>query len=453
MSKSERKIYFDENACTRCGVCLNRCPVLSLPIEKAREEIIRLVEGKKSEYALSACNTCFSCNLYCKADAHPYQLILERWNDQYRDIGAPPLYKFVCPTEFPNIWQLLNGLITNKERIWIKNWVYSKPNSNDTLLLIGNYTHLFPFIIGGSRILDYFTPIDLIDHWEGGAYLYQGGFLDVVQRIAEKTKADFDNIGARKIVATLDAVEYIYEVVHPREMGVKHDQEFENLNEFLLKKIELDEITLKKNLNLDVTVHDNCYSKVEGGKYWDTPRKLLKKAGCNIKEMKHIKKDSLCCGFGAGASWVNNISIPFDIIYEGKKKFEEALATGADALVTYCGGCLYLLWATKELLEYDIELFHILEIVRLSMGEKLNYPEDNINRAWDIITIITYQLLISLFQRNFYISKIEYDEKKSSLQPKKFILLKIIRRLFDFKIMRKIYSRFFRILMPILKTR
>jgi len=62
------------------------------------------------------------------------------------------------------------------------------PKSEDTLLLIGNYTHLLPFIIGGSRLLDYFKPIDRIDQWEGGAYLYQGGYLDVVQKIAKELK-------------------------------------------------------------------------------------------------------------------------------------------------------------------------------------------------------------------------------------------------------------------------
>ena len=79
-----------------------------MPIEESKKEIQRLIEGKESKYALSRCNTCFSCNIYCPQQANPYQLILERWNDLYKTRGAPPLYRFVCPTEEPNIWQLLN---------------------------------------------------------------------------------------------------------------------------------------------------------------------------------------------------------------------------------------------------------------------------------------------------------------------------------------------------------
>lgn len=329
----------------------------------------------------------------------------------------------------------------------------AKPKSTDIILLIGNYTHLFPFIIGGSKILDYFTPVDLIDQWEGGAYLYQGGYLNLVQKIAQKTKLDFEKWNIKKVVTTLDAVEYIFKEVHPKEMNITHKQEFQNLNEWILENIETHELEITNKLNLTVTVHDNCYSKVLEGKYWNAPRKIINLCGCKIKEMEHYKKDSLCCGFGAGASWVKNISIPFDIISEGTKKYKEAIATGADALVSYCGGCLYLLWATKELMGYKIDLYHILEIVRMSMGEKLNYPNNHINRAWDIIAIITYELLLSIFNHNFYITKIEYDRTRSSFKPKKHIILMIIRILFNLKIARRIYSKIFQIIMPIFKTR
>ena len=169
--------------------------------------------------------------------------------------------------------------------------------------------------------------------------------------------------------------------------------------------------------------------------------------------MKHIKKDSLCCGFGAGASWVKNISLPFDMISEGVKKFKEAEETGAKALVSYCSGCLYLMWATKELLRSKIDLLHIVEVVRMAMGEKLNYPKDHIKRAWDIIAIITYSLLLSMFKKNFYVRTITYDKDFSTYKPKKHLILKVIRYLFDFKLIRLVYAKLFRLMMTIMKTR
>ncbi len=453
MTIGKRISAFNEEKCDLCGQCFHLCPVLQLSLEESKKEIKSLIEGKESKYVLSKCNTCFSCNLYCPQKANPYQLILERWNDLYKKRGAPPLYKFVCPTELPNIWQLINLFLSDQEQKWISNWMNYSPKPEDTILIIGNYTHLFPFIIGGSNLLDFFKPIDLIDQWEGGAYLYQGGYLDVVAKIAEKCKADFDKWDVKNIAHTLDAVQFIFSEIHPKEMGVTHNRNFINFNDWILDSLKSGELPITKKLKFSVTIHDNCYSKALNGIYWDPPRKILELCGCEIKEMEHIKKDSLCCGFGAGASWVRNISIPFDIISEGCKKFKEAEETGANALISYCSGCLYLLWATRELVGSKIDLYHILEIVRMAMGEQLQYPKIHIKRAWDIIAIITYQLLISVLQNNFFIKRISYDKNRSTFKPKNYFLLRIIRNLFRIRIIRKIFRKLFLFQMKIMKTR
>ncbi|MFX0098414.1 MAG: (Fe-S)-binding protein [Candidatus Hodarchaeota archaeon] len=452
MVESTRTPAFKPDACTSCGTCFNECPVLQLPIEGAKGEIKKLIDQQDS-IVLANCNTCFSCNTICEQGANPYQLILENWNRLYKTRRAPPLYKFVCPTEEPNIWQLLNLFLSPRERQWIDSWMNYEPQPGDTVLLVGNYTHLFPFIIGGSKLLENFKPIDRIDQWEGGAYLYQGGYLDVVKRIAEKTKRDFDGWKVKKVVAFLDAVHYIFTEVHPKEMGVKHDQEFQKFNKWLLDEIESDRVELPNQLEMKVTVHDNCYSKTQNGVQWDVARDILEKCGCTIVEMEHSKKDSLCCGFGAGASWVNNMAIPFDILSEGLNKFREAKQTGADALVSYCGGCIYLLWAAKELFNIDIDVYHLVELVRMSMGEKLNYPEDNVNRAWDVITIITYQLMLSLLEKPFWIRKISYDSKRSTFKPGRALLLRFMRKLFDLRFLRKIYRKMFYYMIPLMKKK
>jgi len=87
------------------------------------------------------------------------------------------------------------------------------------------------------------------------------------------------------------------------------------------------------------------------------------------------------------------------------------------------------------------------------MGEELNYPKDHIKRAWDVIAIITYSLLLSTFKKNFYVRSITYDKDLSTFKPKKYLLLRLIRYLFDFKLIRIVYAKLFRSLMPIMKTR
>ena len=453
MTETMRITQFKGENCNLCGECLHRCPVLRLPIDEAKAEMKRLINGEASKYALYKCNTCFSCNLYCPTGANPYQLILERWNDLYAKRGAPPLYRFVCPTETPNIWETLNLFLSDRERQWVEAWVSHTPRPEEDLLMIGNYTHLFPFVIGGSALLDHFTPVSRVDQWEGGAYLYQGGYLEEVQRIAQRCRSDFESWGSTNVAHTLDAVEYIFSEVHPKEMGVSHSPHFINFNRWMLEKIEAGQIPLKQKLDITVTLHDNCYSKACGGAYWDVPRRLIDACGCKLIEMEHIREDSLCCGFGAGASWVKNYAMPFDIISEGAKKFREAEATGAQALVTYCGGCLYLLWATRELMGSRIDIYHIIEVVRMAMGERLDYPHAHERRAWDIIAIITYQLMRSVFQKNFTITEITYDKEMSTFRPKRYPLLRFIRFCFRSSPIRKGYAALFRTLMPFVRTR
>ena len=450
---SERKRLFRVDRCDFCGQCLNRCPVMQLPIDEARSEMKRLVDGAPSNHALSRCTSCMSCNLFCPVDARPYSLIQERWNDLYRQRGAPPLYRFVCPTAEPNIWQLLNVFLSKQEKTWIAEWMDYEPRRGDAVMLVGNYLHLFPFIIGGSALLDHFRPIDRLDHWEGGAYLYQGGYLDLVQRIAQRTKEELDGWGVKQVFPMLDAVHYLFTTVHPQEMGVSHSQDFVNFNDWLDNALASGTVPLKKRLDMTVTVHDNCYSKAFGAPCWDMHRRILSSCGCSIVEMEHNRQDSLCCGFGKGASWTHNFTMPFEIIASGAKKFREAEATGAGAMVSYCGGCIYLLWAARELLGSKIEVFHSLEVVRMAMGEVIPYPHAHIERAWDMITIITYQLMVSIAQKNFTIDRISYDKKKSTFSPGNARVLKTLRGMLDIPLMRRAYAGMFRALMPVLGRR
>lgn len=89
----------------------------------------------------------------------------------------------------------------------------------------------------------------------------------------------------------------------------------------------------------------------------------------------------------------------------------------------------------------------------MEIGEELNYSKDHIKRAWDVIAIITYSLLLSTFKKNFYIKSITFDKDLSTYKPKKYLLLRLIRYLFDFKLIRIVYAKFFCSIMPIMKTR
>jgi hypothetical protein len=169
-------------------------------------------------------------------------------------------------------------------------------------------------------------------------------------------------------------------------------------------------------------------------------------------EMTHIRENSLCCGFGAGASWTQNLRIPFDILATSRVKLKEAEETGADALVTYCGGCLYLLWAARALFGSRLKIYHHIELVRLAMGEAVDGAQAlHVARAWDVIAIITYHLLAGFFQKPFKIETLSFGSPRWKNKP--HILLKTMRKILDTRAGRSVYRTSFRLLLPVLRTR
>ena len=340
---------------------------------------------------------------------------------------------------------MLEKLMPEEERRLVEGWMNQEPR--DTVLLVGNFTHLYPFVLGKSRLLSHFTPVVLLDHWEVGATLYQGGYLDVVKRIGEKCSADFNAWKVETVVPLLDAVHHMLSTVQPAQMGVQFDQKILNFNEWLLGTIDAGEIELTEKLGLKVTLHDNCFSKAGGEPYWSRAREVIERTGCEIVEMEHIGRDSRCCGFGAGASWERNISIPFDIFSTSRVKFDEAEATGAEALVTYCTGCLYLLCAAQELFQSDLKVYHHVELVRMAMGEDLGVTQQmRSRRAWDVIAIISYHMLLGLFRGPFEITNLSFGEKRWS--DRRFLLLRLLRRILATRVGRAAYRKLALFLMP-----
>jgi ferredoxin len=72
---------FDEERCTRCGLCFNQCPLLLLDLSLAQKEIERLIDGEMTEEVLQRCRRCFACNFICPESANPLDLINRRWRE------------------------------------------------------------------------------------------------------------------------------------------------------------------------------------------------------------------------------------------------------------------------------------------------------------------------------------------------------------------------------------
>lgn len=97
-----------------------------------------------------------------------------------------------------------------------------------------------------------------------------------------------------------------------------------------------------------VTYHDPCRLGRQAG-IMDAPRTLLQGIqGLEFREMDHNRENAICCGT---SGWMNCSSCSKEI---QKTRIREAVATGADTLITSCPKCrLHLSCALRDM---DVEL-------------------------------------------------------------------------------------------------
>lgn len=437
---------FKEDLCDKCGVCFVKCPEVRMDDGAAKAAIAQMIEGNGgSEMGeiLSRCSSCFSCNTYCPTDANPYYLVLERWNDLYKARGAPPIYKFVCPNQKENMWNTLNPLSSSEEKKDFRSWDQNVKSPGENPLILGNYAHLFPHI-ADSPVFSDFTIFDPIGHWECGAYINQAGYTDEVEKIACMVKEYFDPLKDKEIYILTDAVLFLLTEFIPKRFGIEYTPKFRSFTYKLLEMLKSGELPIKEKVNLRFSIHDSCYAKAVGRPLFDAAREILSETGAEVVELPHIRNDSYCCGFGRGAADISKAKIPFEIMKGAMRKLKEAEAVGADGIVTYCTGCMYLLWSARELMGSKIAVYHIVEPVTMAMGAyKYHDLKRQRRRAWDIISLITYTYTKSLFQKRFKLGDVS-DNRYSPDKAGSYPVLKFIRAIFSIPPVRWVYALGFR---------
>jgi L-lactate dehydrogenase complex protein LldE len=118
-----------------------------------------------------------------------------------------------------------------------------------------------------------------------------------------------------------------------------------------------------KDLHLDMkaTYHDSCGALRECG-IKKEPRELLAMiSGVQLTEMNDVET---CCGFGG------TFSVKYESISTAmaQQKVENALATGADYLISTDASCLLHVQAYIEKHQLPIKTIHIVDVLAMAMN-------------------------------------------------------------------------------------
>ncbi len=115
-----------------------------------------------------------------------------------------------------------------------------------------------------------------------------------------------------------------------------------------------------------ITYHDSCYLG-RANNIYEAPRKVLEILDAELIEMKRCKTNGLCCGAGGAQMFKEPEKGKKDINIE---RTEEALATGAEIIVSNCPFCMTMLsdGVKNKEKETTVKVYDLAEMIAKSEG-------------------------------------------------------------------------------------
>ena len=358
----------DWNKCTKCGICLVKCPVMNLDKPTAIAEITELLQTGYSEKIFSECTFCFNCNKYCPENLRPHELFLEKYLDERKKKGK---ISAIIPYLFngmpSSMWKDIYAMLSKNEKSILKKWSEIPPPSKE-ILWVGCIGRMSCADIENSTILrelPKFGPPDLCC----GELAYRLGSWKAYTDTVEKTLKAFEKLKIERMVCYCGScysyLSNILKNVYGRELPFKLISLYEWLNE----KKESGGITVKKPLNLKTTLHESCYVSELGDGFARNLQAIYKAAGADIVELSHHGDFNLSCG---AVSVIRTLDLRKSLFKEQNKKYKEVKQTGIRHMAVNCPGCFITLSFTNRFA--GIKLHYMPDELLEAYGDTITKP-------------------------------------------------------------------------------
>lgn len=200
------------------------------------------------------------------------------------------------------------------------------------------------------------------DEWCCGFPLLGSGQSADLPAIIEHNVAAVKARGARKVVFTCPSCYQIWREHYPPVFELAHASE-------VVIDLALNNRLPLGPLPMTVTYHDPC-DLGRGGRVFDPPREVMARIpGLTLVEMAHNREHCLCCGGGGNLEMID----PDLSASMAQRKVEEAMATGAQAIVTNCQQCVRTMTTYAKRNKVNIDVMDLSQLVALSLaaGRKL----------------------------------------------------------------------------------
>jgi Fe-S oxidoreductase len=389
------------NLCTRCGWCVDQChyylatkdPTLS-PVAKA--ERVRSVykrhhdwmsrifprwTGAKElteeelddwvEVAYRNCTLCDRCMANCPLAVDTAQILAAARGVLLAAGKAPEM-----------LVQLADAALAREENLeFFKEFYLEQLQELETEVQdhLGDDKARIPIEVEGAKIL--YVPLSgahtitppatvfnvvgeswTISMFEAANYATYIGDIPKAKRITERILKEAERLKVEEIV--LPECGHAYAAMRweaPKWFGGPLPFRVRSILEVLDEYVSAGRLSLHRANNPEpVTLHDSCNLGRKGGLF-EEPRRVVRAAVEDFREMTPNRERSFCCGAGSGL-----VAMPEweDMrLKAGGPKAEQVRATGASVVIASCDNCRHQFLELDEHYELNVRVMGLTELV------------------------------------------------------------------------------------------
>lgn len=386
------------DACTRCGRCVEVCPVAQAGEPFSPREILRrarrqarlkysplyrlpwlrqhrqaLLERDRAVDWESAwfCTTCRACLEVCPVQAAPIEVVRKlRAGLVEQGSAVPPQLMDTLEKlhRYGNPWVAKKGAKAG----WTQGReipdLSKSGQEADWLYFVGCTTSIDTRAQGVARALsDVLTHCGVSFGTLGkkepccGDIARRLGEQGLMEEQIEATQALLNQQDLTRIVCTSPHCLDTIKKVHPLFLEEGLPLQVLHYSQMLHRLWRQGRLIFDHPLPLKVTYHDPCFL-ARHNRIVDEPRELLRAIpGLELVEMADHGLNSLCCGGGGGRMWHEipgqaNLAV---------RRLEQAAATGAELVVTACPLCLIMLEDARKTGGFE-DRFAIIDLSELA---------------------------------------------------------------------------------------
>ena len=200
-----------------------------------------------------------------------------------------------------------------------------------------------------------------------GSPLLRTGQWKIVKDLAQHNVDRINKVEAEKMITTCAGCYRTWKVdyleTYKDLVDVDIDFDIIHTTELLADLMKKDELRPTKEFRKIVTYHDPCHLGRHAGVY-EAPREVLRRIpGLELIEMPANRIEAWCCSAGGGFK----SGFRKEAIEIAWMRVQEAIETGAEALVSACPFCWGNFRDAIEAHKPEIELYDVAEIVNYTL--------------------------------------------------------------------------------------